>query len=157
MDADELIFAWLQAVDDANDHWLLAHWSQFDREGIAAYSDLTVDAMRLILAPAAAHMRPNGERKMPYDKRDKAHARKSCARGTGTLGRSFAMGATYSVLDWQNSRRPTIAAAHTLHGRYSLDAIAQTSFRGNCCLGDHGWHPFVCRSALRYQIRRFRP
>ncbi len=55
MHTDELIFAWLQALDDANDRWLLAHWSQFDCEGIAAYSDLTVDAMRRILAPATAH------------------------------------------------------------------------------------------------------
>ena len=48
--SEDLIFAWLQALDDASDHWLLAHWSDLDREAIAHISDLTVDAMRRALA-----------------------------------------------------------------------------------------------------------
>jgi AcrR family transcriptional regulator len=49
--SDELIFAWLHALDSASDHWLLAHWQQLDREAIARVSDQTVDAMRRALAP----------------------------------------------------------------------------------------------------------
>jgi AcrR family transcriptional regulator len=48
---DDLVFAWLEALDDAGDHWLLARWKQLDREGIAQVSDQTVDAMRRVLAP----------------------------------------------------------------------------------------------------------
>src|SRR5947208_1247169 len=31
---DELIFAWLQALDDASDQWLLTHWEHLAREAI---------------------------------------------------------------------------------------------------------------------------
>ena len=48
--SEHLIFAWLQALDDASDHWLLAHWSKLDREAIAHISDQTVDGMRRALA-----------------------------------------------------------------------------------------------------------
>ena len=48
--SEHLIFAWLAALDDASDHWLLAHWSQLDREAIAHISDQTVDGMRRALA-----------------------------------------------------------------------------------------------------------
>ena len=50
---DELIFAWLQALDDASDQWLLTHWEHLDREAIRQISDQTVDAMRRMLAPPA--------------------------------------------------------------------------------------------------------
>jgi AcrR family transcriptional regulator len=50
---DELIFAWLQALDEASDRWLLAHWKDLDRAAIAQVSDQTVDAMRRALAPDA--------------------------------------------------------------------------------------------------------
>jgi AcrR family transcriptional regulator len=52
---DELIFAWLQALDEASDQWLLAHWKELDRAAIAKVSDQTVDAMRRVLAPDALH------------------------------------------------------------------------------------------------------
>jgi AcrR family transcriptional regulator len=48
--SEQLIFAWLQALDAASDHWLLAHWSKLDREAIAHISDQTVDGMRRALA-----------------------------------------------------------------------------------------------------------
>ena len=48
--SEDLILAWLEALDDASDHWLLAHWSQLDREAIAQISDQTVDGMRRALA-----------------------------------------------------------------------------------------------------------
>ena len=47
---EQLIFAWIQALDDASDHWLLAHWSELDREAIAHISDQTVDGMCRALA-----------------------------------------------------------------------------------------------------------
>jgi hypothetical protein len=50
---DELIFAWLQALDDIGDRWLLAHWEHLDREAVAQVSDQTVDAMRRVLSPQA--------------------------------------------------------------------------------------------------------
>ena len=52
---DELIFAWLQALDEASDRWLLAHWKDLDRASIAQVSDRTVDAMRRALALDALH------------------------------------------------------------------------------------------------------
>ncbi len=48
--SEDLIFAWIAALDDASDHWLLAHWSKLDRESIAHLSDQTVDGMRRALA-----------------------------------------------------------------------------------------------------------
>jgi len=48
---DELIFAWLQALDDASDSWLVAHWGHLDQETIRGVSDQTVDAMRRTLDP----------------------------------------------------------------------------------------------------------
>ncbi len=48
---DELIFAWLQALDDASDSWLIAHWGHLDHENIRSISDQTVDAMRRTLDP----------------------------------------------------------------------------------------------------------
>jgi len=50
---DELIFAWLQALDDASDQWLLVQWKDLDRAAIARISDQTVDAMRRTLVPPA--------------------------------------------------------------------------------------------------------
>jgi AcrR family transcriptional regulator len=50
--ADDLIFAWLQALDGASDAWLLARWEQLDAAAIAAVSDQTVEAMRRVVMPA---------------------------------------------------------------------------------------------------------
>jgi AcrR family transcriptional regulator len=48
---DELIFAWLDALDEASDGWLLAHWKHLKREDIGRVSDQTVEAMRRVLVP----------------------------------------------------------------------------------------------------------
>jgi AcrR family transcriptional regulator len=48
---DDLIFAWLQALDDASDQWLLAQWKDLDRAAIARISDQTVDAMQRAMVP----------------------------------------------------------------------------------------------------------
>src|SRR5712692_3809958 len=47
----ELTFGWIQALDEASDHWLLAHWKELDREAIGQISDQTVDAMQRVLVP----------------------------------------------------------------------------------------------------------
>jgi AcrR family transcriptional regulator len=47
---DDLIFDWQQALDAASDHWLLAHWTELDRQAIADISNQTVDGMRRALA-----------------------------------------------------------------------------------------------------------
>lgn len=48
---NELIFTWLQAIDDASDQWLLTNWEQLDCEDIKRNSNQTVDAMRRMLEP----------------------------------------------------------------------------------------------------------
>lgn len=48
---DDLIFAWLEALDNASDRWLLAHWQDLDRAAIARYSDQTVEAMKRTVSP----------------------------------------------------------------------------------------------------------
>ena len=50
----ELLFDWIAALDQASDSWLLERWKQLEREDIAKVSDLTVDAMRSVLAPIGA-------------------------------------------------------------------------------------------------------
>ena len=48
---DELIFGWIEALDDASDLWLLVHWQELDRAAIAQYSDQTVEAMKRAVSP----------------------------------------------------------------------------------------------------------
>jgi AcrR family transcriptional regulator len=48
---DELIFGWLEALDDASDRWLLVHWQELDRAAISHYSDQTVEAMKRAVSP----------------------------------------------------------------------------------------------------------
>ena len=48
---DELIFAWLEALDNASDRWLLVHWQELDRAAIARYSNQTVEAMKQAVSP----------------------------------------------------------------------------------------------------------
>ena len=68
---DDLLFDLIAALDQASDNWLLARWEQLDREAIAEISDLTVDAMRRVLAPTAlldgASGHGNGKHRHDYD------------------------------------------------------------------------------------------
>ena len=48
---DDLLFAWLFALDQASDQWLMSHWEQLDRAAIATLSGATVAAMSSALAP----------------------------------------------------------------------------------------------------------
>ncbi len=51
---DDLLFAWLFALDQASDQWLMSHWEQMDRAAVEALSDHTVAAMRSALAPGVS-------------------------------------------------------------------------------------------------------
>jgi AcrR family transcriptional regulator len=48
---DALLFAWLDALDDASDRYFLTRRAQLDRVAVARLSDQTVDAMRRVMAP----------------------------------------------------------------------------------------------------------
>ncbi len=48
---DELLFAWLQALDRASDDWLLAHWHELTPATLTRLSDQTVAAMQRAVAP----------------------------------------------------------------------------------------------------------
>lgn len=46
---DDLLMAWVEAVDDAHDGWLLRHWPELDREALSAAADRVVDALRRLI------------------------------------------------------------------------------------------------------------
>jgi AcrR family transcriptional regulator len=52
--SDELLFAWLDALDSASDQWLLTHWQELDRTAIERISDLTVEAMQRAVVPSTS-------------------------------------------------------------------------------------------------------
>jgi AcrR family transcriptional regulator len=51
---DDLLSAWIFALDQASDQWLMSHWEQMDREACAAFSDTTVAVISNALAPGAS-------------------------------------------------------------------------------------------------------
>ncbi len=48
---DELLFAWLHALDHASDRWLMEHWEHLEHADIVRISDQTVAAMSKAMAP----------------------------------------------------------------------------------------------------------
>ncbi len=42
---DDLLLAWLLALDQASDRWLMSHWEALDRDTVARVSDQTVAAI----------------------------------------------------------------------------------------------------------------
>jgi AcrR family transcriptional regulator len=50
---DDLLFAWISALDQASDRWMMNHWEQMDRAAIATLSGATVAALSRALAPGA--------------------------------------------------------------------------------------------------------
>jgi hypothetical protein len=48
---DDLLFALIQAVDDANDRWLLHHRAELQREDMEKIADRAIDLLRRLLAP----------------------------------------------------------------------------------------------------------
>jgi AcrR family transcriptional regulator len=50
---DDLLSAWMFALDQASDQWLMSHWEQMDRAAVSALSDHTVAAMRDALIPGS--------------------------------------------------------------------------------------------------------
>jgi AcrR family transcriptional regulator len=49
---EELLGAWVGALDGAGDKWLLAHWEQLDDAAMRRHADRLVDAIRRLLVPA---------------------------------------------------------------------------------------------------------
>jgi AcrR family transcriptional regulator len=47
---DDLLMAWIRAVDDANDGWVLDHWEELDRDALAAAADRVVDGLRRLVS-----------------------------------------------------------------------------------------------------------
>jgi len=50
---DDLLFAWMFALDQASYQWLMSHWERMDRAAVSALSDRTVAAMRGALMPGS--------------------------------------------------------------------------------------------------------
>jgi AcrR family transcriptional regulator len=48
---DDLLFAWLHAIDQASDHWLMEQWERLERAEVARISDQTVAAMSRAVVP----------------------------------------------------------------------------------------------------------
>ncbi len=46
---DDLLMAWVRAVDDANDRWILEHWQELDQQTLAVAADRVVDALRRLI------------------------------------------------------------------------------------------------------------
>lgn len=51
---DDLILAWLLALDQASDRWLMGRWEGMDRAAVALASDQLVAALRSALAPGSS-------------------------------------------------------------------------------------------------------
>ena len=46
---DDLLMAWMRAVDDAHDRWILDHWAEMDDEAMSAAVDRVVDGLRRLV------------------------------------------------------------------------------------------------------------
>ncbi len=46
---DELLMAWVRAVDDASDRYVLDHWEELDHAALAAAADRVVDGLRRLI------------------------------------------------------------------------------------------------------------
>ena len=49
---DDLLLAWVRAVDDAHDRWVLEHWHELDRDALSAAADRMVDGLRRLVGNA---------------------------------------------------------------------------------------------------------
>jgi AcrR family transcriptional regulator len=49
---EELLVAWVGALDGAGDRWLLTHWEQLDDAAMQRHADRVVDGFRRLLTPA---------------------------------------------------------------------------------------------------------
>ncbi|WP_257463169.1 TetR/AcrR family transcriptional regulator [Archangium lipolyticum] len=49
---EELLVAWVGAIDSAGDRWLLANWEQLDEAAMQRHAELLVDGFRRLLTPA---------------------------------------------------------------------------------------------------------
>jgi AcrR family transcriptional regulator len=49
---DDLLLAWVRAVDDAHDRWVLDHWHELDRDALSAAAERMVDGLRRLVGNA---------------------------------------------------------------------------------------------------------
>jgi AcrR family transcriptional regulator len=45
----DLLMAWVRAVDDANDRWILEHWNELDVDALRSAADRVVDGIRRLV------------------------------------------------------------------------------------------------------------
>lgn len=50
---DDLLMAWVEAVDDAHDRWLLKHWRELDQDALGASAERVVDGLRRLVGSHA--------------------------------------------------------------------------------------------------------
>jgi AcrR family transcriptional regulator len=50
---EELLMAWVRALDDANDRWILTHWDQLDEPALGAAAARFIDGLRRLIGPPA--------------------------------------------------------------------------------------------------------
>ena len=46
---DDLLMAWVRAVDDASDRWILEHWDELDLAALQAAAERVVDGIRRLI------------------------------------------------------------------------------------------------------------
>jgi AcrR family transcriptional regulator len=46
---DDLLMAWVRAVDDTHDRWILEHWAELDNDALSAAVDRVVDGLRRLV------------------------------------------------------------------------------------------------------------
>lgn len=51
---DDLLMAWVRAVDDTHDRWVLQHWEELDHAALSAAADRMVDGLRRLIGCSGA-------------------------------------------------------------------------------------------------------
>jgi AcrR family transcriptional regulator len=49
--SEELLMAWVQALDDANDRWILEHWNELDEHALRDAASRYIDGLRRLIGP----------------------------------------------------------------------------------------------------------
>jgi AcrR family transcriptional regulator len=49
---EDLLIAWVEALDSANDRWIQEHWNELDDQGVSHAAARFVDAVRRLISPA---------------------------------------------------------------------------------------------------------
>jgi len=52
---EDLLIAWVEALDGANDRWIQEHWNELDDQGVSRAAARFIDAVRRLISPPALH------------------------------------------------------------------------------------------------------